>query len=222
MTARPRPLTTHRRLILAEFFAALATELQADHAEAVQALLAAAADTCWPSSTTGGRGGTSEPATPVERAGFRLDSAATSARWLLDWLNGLEADLRRGHALLMECAPGRPIAVCPWGHPLTAAGGRCTHTDPATGVRCGGRPATVRHCADCRRPEGRQPEGDRITIRPWKLPNGTEIDLCNADWMFRYRHDGRPRASVARLLADAGDLVASDGTYSTPDLDHVP
>lgn len=214
MTARPRRLTARRRLILADYLAALATELRADHADAVQDLLAVAADTCWPTSTTGGRGSGGDPATPVERAGFRLDSTATSARWVLAWLDGLEADLRRGHALLAECAPGRPIAVCPYGHPLTAAGGRCTWTDPDSGLRCGARPATVRTCADCGDPEGKQPGKARVTIRPWKLPNGTSIDLCNTDWMFRHRNSGRPRASVARLARDAAGLVADDGTYA--------
>lgn len=212
MTDRVSRLGSTRRLTVAEYLVAIAQHLRANHAGKVEDLLAAAADTCWPSSTMGGGpSGTAEPATPVERAAFNRDTFAAQARWTLAWLGALERDAARAHAILSACNPDRTRAYCPYGHPIANELSRCTWRDPETSLTCGTRANTARWCEDCREPETNVP-GSKVTT--YTTPWGDAVLVCAKDRRFRERNGGRPRASVARLLADAADLLAADGTYT--------
>ena len=217
MTSRPRRLQPAARAVTIEWLRALADELEAPHADAVQALLVVAADPTGPATASGAApsGGTGpSTSSPVERAAARPDPVSTRAQALLDDLHDIGDRARRCCFGLIEVAPNRAIAMCPYGHPLTSKSSRCTWTDPDTGASCGTRAETVRVCVDCGAEHGKS----GVVIRPWKVRGGQAVDVCNTDWMFRYRNGGRPRVSVQRLARDAAELVAADGTYTEPEV----
>lgn len=189
--ARPRGLKADLRLLTAARLHAIALELEADHAAAVMANLEAAADpTPWPSST-GGAGSSTSPGSPVELAIVAPNPTGTLARAgrllvALDQLARLAATVDPG---LHEWSPARTIARCSTcGDPLRPDK-RCT--------ACGSRDGAVRACADCQEPE------DRHGLRPWPPKGWTGyVDgpgrvVCVGDWMWRHRHEGRPKVRLA-------------------------
>ena len=105
---------------------------------------------------------------------------------------------------LMAWSPARTIARCP--NPGCNAPLRPDKRCPD----CGTREGAERCCDDCGRPE------DRHGLRPWPTTSwtgwtdGTERQVCVRDWMWRHRHDGRPRNGIERLALGAGLIAAGD------------
>ena len=193
MTARP--LTSDQRTITAIRLRAIADQLDADHAQAVQRNLAAAADpTPWPTTTSGATGTGGGTTSPVELATLATPAPtmARAAR-LLDDLHaimGLAVTVDHG---LAEWSPARTVAYCP--NPTCGRaiplGGRC----PTCSTRQQAKPV----CADC----GTEEPG-RDGFRFWPSAQAPDkIQLCRADWMFRHRHEGRARVGVERLALAA-------------------
>lgn len=191
-----RPLTSDQLHATGIRLRAIADELLADHAGAVQRNLAAAADpTPWPSST-GSAGSGQGGGSPVELATLATPTPteARAAR-LLAWLHQLVALAAHVDPGLLEWSPARTIARCPaCGDPLRPDR-RCT--------TCGAREGAKRLCADCLEPE------DRHGLRPWPpqgwtgYVDGAHRVLCVRDWMWRHRHEGRPRVGIQRLALGA-------------------
>ncbi len=184
-----RPLSSDQLHATGLRLQAIATELLADHAPAVQRNLAAAADpTPWPTTTGGaGNGGGSSPVelatlatpTPTEARAARLLDA-------LHAIMGLAVTVDHG---LAEWSPNRTVAYCP--NPTCGRaiplGGRC----PTCSTRQQAKPT----CHDC----GTEEPG-RDGFRFWPSAQAPDkIQLCRADWMFRHRHEGRARVGVERL-----------------------
>lgn len=202
---RPKGLGTDLRAITATRLRAIADQLTADHASAVEANLIAWADpTPWP-STVGQGGSSSGPGSPVEHAAdvYVPIHLTRSSRLLanLHQLAHLARDVDDG---LAEVNPARTIAYCPnpaCGRALLP-GARCT--------ACSTRQEAEPVCADCGNPFG------SAGSRPWP-PEGRRRDsdavvaVCVRDWMFRHRHDGRPRNGIERLALGAG-LIEQEAT----------
>lgn len=197
-----RPLNADQLHLTGTRLRAIADELLATHAGAVQRNLAAAADpTPWPTTTGGaGNGGGGSPVelatlatpTPTEARAARLLDA-------LHALMGLAITVDHG---LAEWSPARTIARCPaCGDPLRPDK-RCTS--------CGAREGVKRACADCGEPE------DRHGLRPWPpegwagYTDGTQRVVCVRDWMWRHRHEGHARNGIERLALGAGLIAAGD------------
>lgn len=207
---RPRGLTSDQRLTTADRLDAIAAQLRADHAGTVQANLAAWADpTPWPTST-GAAGGGSGPSSPVEHA-IDIETGSTTmaraARLLhqLHQLHQLASDINHG---LAEANPHRIVAYCP--NPkcgrAVLPGERCTS--------CSTRQQAEPTCDDCGKPE------DRHGMRSWPTTSwtgwadGVTRTLCLTDWMWRWRHDGRPRNGIERLALGDGVLVEAGGEHT--------
>lgn len=200
-----KPLTSDRLALTAARLHAIAAELTADHAPAVQRNLAAAADpTPWPATTSGaGTGGGT--GSPVEQATMAADSIQQHrAARLLAALHQLEQVAAIVDPGLAEWSPARTVAYCP--NPACGRaipiGGRC----PTCSTRQQAKPA----CADC----GTDDPG-RGGFRFWPSAEAPDkLQLCRADWMFRHRHEGRARVGIERLQL-AGNMIqaAGDGTH---------
>lgn len=210
-----RPLNADQLYITGTRLLAIGGELLAEHAEAVQRNLAAAADpTPWPSST-GGAGSGTGPTSPVLAAVERLLSqpkpkpgqlpATVSARAarLLDAIGELARIAAIVDPGLAEWSPKRVVAVYPaCGHPVDRAYKRCQVM--VDGHQCGAglttpiKPKVERRCGTC----------DKLMQKGQPLDNGE----CNTCAQFR-RRKGRARIATSRLALDQG-LIAEDGTYS--------
>lgn len=204
--SRPRPLGADLRATTATRLRAIADQLDADHANAVEANLVAWADpTSWPSST-GGAGSSSSPSSPVEHAiGLaRSDDApiastplgAPEALRLIVALHQLAKLAKTVDDGLTSANPKRKIAYCP--NPkcgrAVLPGERCTV--------CSTREQAKPTCADC----GTEDPGKQ-GWRYW--PNSTDPDrlqVCRADWMHRHRTGGIARVGIERL-ALGGNLM---------------
>ena len=199
-----RPLNADQLHLTGTRLRAIADELLADHASVVQRNLAAAADpTPWPSTTGGaGNGGGGSPVEqaiglnrPDDQPMIAVPPMSARAARLLDALHaimGLAITVDHG---LAEWSPARTIARCPaCGDPLRPDK-RCT--------TCGTREGAKRACGDCGDPE------DRHGLRPWPpqgwtgYTDGGQRVLCVRDWMWRHRHEGRPRNGIERLALGA-------------------
>lgn len=202
--ARPRPFRPDQRERLAARLEAIATQLRADHAQGLMDALAAAADpTPWP-TTTGGGGSSSGPSSPVERAVTatrRTDTQGRAAVTLAE-LHQLDAITARVDPGLEQWSSVRVIARChACGFPLRPDK-RCPE--------CGTRSGAKRTCGDCGDDE------DRHGLRVWPpkgwtgYTDGDQRVVCLKDWMWRHRHDGRPRNGVERLALGAGVINADD------------
>lgn len=219
--SRPRGLNVDQRATTATRLRAIADQLDADHAAAVQANLEAWADpTPWPTSTGQG-GSSSSPGSPVEHAmGLNRDDdtptaalppmAAQAGRLLanLHHLARLAVEVDHG---LAENSPKRTVAYCP--NPAcgraVAPGSRCT--------ACSTRQEAKPTCADCGN------EGDQGGMRVWppegrQRPGDIPVLVCIKDWMWRHRHEGRPRNGIERLALGDGLMTepAGDGLMTEP------
>lgn len=199
----PRPLSADLLHATGLRLQAIANELLADHAPAVQRNLAATADQAplgsgW--ATNGASHGTSSPVLAavearLARTGTTPDMRAATLLVQLHRLAQLAAQVDPG---LIEWSPKRTIARCPaptCGEPLPS-GGRC----PKCSLRDGAKPP----CDDCGRT-------DADKLLPWPPANwtgwtdGEAYRVCMADYKWRRRHDGRPKLGAERLAL--GDVM---------------
>ncbi len=191
-----RPLSSDQLHATGLRLRAIADELLADHAGAVQRNLAAAADPTplgsgW--ATNGASHGTSSPVLAavearLARTGPGPDTKAATLLTQLHRLAQLAGPIDDG---LQGWSPKRTIARCPdptCSEPLQP-GGRC----PACSLRDGSKPT----CDDCGR------EVDRT--RPWPpatwfgWTDGETHEVCDRDYQWRKRHGGRPANGAGRL-----------------------
>lgn len=205
----PRPLSADQLYATGLRLQAIANELLADHAGAVQRNLAAAADpTPWPTST-GGAGNGQGGGSPVEQAiglnrpddqpMIAVPPITARAARLLDALHaimGIAVTVDHG---LHEWSPNRVIAVYPaCGHPINRAYTRCQAI--VDGVQCAAgatTPKPERRCETC----------DKLMPPGKALDNGE----CNTCAKYR-RRKGRARIATSRLALAQG-LVTEEGTY---------
>lgn len=196
---RHRPLTPDQRTHTAALLRATADQLEADHAAQVQANIGHAADPSWPASTFGGGGG--HGGSPVEQTLLKLAERTgpdAQARALLASQHHAIDVVGRWLDQLIAWSPARTIARCP--NPGCNAPLRPDRRCP----ECGTREGAERCCDDCGDGGGRQ------GLRPWPTvtwagwTDGQARMLCLRDWMWRYRHDGRPRNGIERLQLGDG------------------
>lgn len=192
MTARP--LTSDQRTITAIRLRAIADQLDADHAQAVQRNLAAAADpTPWPTTTSGATGTGGGTTSPVELATLATPAPtmARAARLLAELHRLATLAIAVDHGLA-EWSPVRTIARCPnpgCNEPLRPDK-RCPNCSQREGAR--------QPCDDCGR-------NDADRLLPWPPSNwtgwtdGEQYRVCMADYKWRRRHDGRPKLGAERL-----------------------
>ncbi len=203
---RPRGLNSDQRTTTATRLRAIADQLDADHAAAVQANLEAWADpTPWPAAT-GGTGTGTSPTSPVEHAiGITRDTdtptlplplAAPQAMRLIAALHQMARLAKTVDDGLSSANPKRKIAYCP--NPkcgrAVLPGERC----PVCSTREQAKPT----CDDCKR------EADKLL--PWPpstwagWTDGEQRRVCMADYKWRRRHDGRAKVSIEALALGDG------------------
>lgn len=208
-----RPLTRAGDIDQARaLLVALVAEWGRPDAGATQRAMATAVDNRFSANASGAGGsGGGGGGSPVEQALMGRDPIADFTAELLMRQRRMQSDAAFVLAGLQGWRQDRPTQLCPrCNMPMAQGFKRCQQI--IDGVQCGARAGAVEvpTCDDCRT------EQPRSNLRPFIEPGtGRRLTLCVSDWMWRHRHDGRARVSVARLARDAADLVAADGTYST-------
>lgn len=209
---RPRPLTPAERHHLATEARALADELEAPYAPAVQRTISDTMDDAYPSKASGaGQRSSSGRAelTVVEAKATGRDRAAVEAERIANHQRHLLTTIPIVVTALRGARPDRPTEEWPCGHLKIGDNRRSKRC-----LECGAGP-TRPVCENCDREvtAGGKRRRSVAYDRPGHL-EGVELMECDRCWKYRSRHGLSWVGPAADVLALREGLVEAGGAFS--------